>query len=166
MDPIVVKYFPDVKDHLEAYSFYLKDSILRKISIICAFILIILGSFLGVVSIILRLDIIYTMLSIIFVIFGALELYGINKFKIMLACKRDPNFKNEQKIRFTDSGLDYETVGVKSKVEWNYYRSYKESDNTFILIYGKLNYAVIPKSAFCENDIEKFRELMAKNISK
>ena len=156
MNNIDVKYTPSLKDHIEAYTAYEKNFSRRKIDKIVAIVLIAEGLYLSVSSIYLKQFTSISIFAILFILFGILEIAGfldIGKLVCMIRFKTNPKFKGLQKIKFSENGLHYETIGIKSDIEWNFYKNFLESENTIILIFGKRQYSVIPKSIFKKDEL-------------
>jgi|GEM_PF-6672547 hypothetical protein len=167
MNSIEIEYSLSKGDYLEGYSFYGKKSVRRKINIACSIILIAASLVLILLSLEWSFDLFNFIIALFFAAAGISELTGImNIGRIMASVHFNGNekFRELQKIVFSNDGLDYETRGGRSKIEWSYYNKFLESKNTFILIYGKSLYSIIPKRAFNAVQLEDFKKLLAEKI--
>ena len=168
MESVNIEYLPKLNDYLEAYSLYESKTPLKKVDKIVAVSLIIIGIIF--LSIIIAYDpkIIYIICGMAFIITGILEFFGkIDPGKIIVKYqfKKSDKLKHLQKIKFNDVGLEYETQGINSRIEWSIYKKYYEGENIFILIYGKRQYSVIPKYPFKKDDLNNFRNLLEEKIT-
>jgi hypothetical protein len=162
METIELEYLPKLKDYFEAYSLYESKTVLRKLDKIVSISLIIFGILILSASIINGFKVMNIIFAIIFIIIGVLDFLGFIAFEkiiILVQFKNNKKLKYLQKIRFSENGLEYETQGVRSTIEWTFYQNYYEGKNVFILIYGKRQYSVIPKNEF-KNRLDDFRKLL------
>jgi hypothetical protein len=139
-----------------------------KLDKIVSIALIIFGIFILLTSLVTEFGIANIIFAIIFIIVGILNILGFidfGKIIIMIQFKNNNKLKYLQKIRFTENGLEYETQGIKSNIEWSFYNNYYEGKNIFILIYGKNQYSVIPKGGL-NNKLDVFRKLLNDKIIK
>ena len=82
-----------------------------------------------------------------------------------IAFHREPKFRGEYLLKFTESGIEFKTTGIDSKLEWSFYNRLIEDADTFLLIYGKSAFAAIPKRVFADKDEEEaFRALVASKM--
>ncbi len=156
MNGIEIEYVPSLKNHMEAYETYESSTTIRKVEKIIAITLIIFGAMFVAYSFYINLFFKLRMILILimfFIILDVLDLLDIAKLIYKIRFKQNPKFKNKQKIKFTEEKIFYETNKIKSELEWTFYKKFLESKNTLILIFGKRQYSVIPKSAFREEEV-------------
>jgi hypothetical protein len=167
METIDIEYFPKVDEHLEAYSLYESKTTLKKVDKIVSILLISIGVMLSSLSIIIHSrTTMYTFGGMAFIIVGVLDFldfmdFGriITKFRL----KNNEKFKHLQKVKFSNEGIEYETEGINSRIEWSFYKKYFEGENIFILIYGKRQYSVIPKYPF-KDSLNTLKKLLEEKI--
>jgi TM2 domain-containing membrane protein YozV len=167
MESIEVEYLPKLKDYLEAYLLYDSKTTQRKIEKIISIIFILFGIILLSMALIYEKKIINIIISIVIIIIGIFDLLNFIDFgKIVIAIqfKNNNKLKFIQKIKFTENGLEYETQGIKSNIEWNFYKKYYEGENIFLLIYGNRQYSVIPKQGF-NDKLNNFRKLLESELN-
>jgi hypothetical protein len=167
MKKITVEYTPQFNDHIEAYRKYEKSTALRKTDIIAAAVSTACGLFFLVYTFYAGKIEVYTILAIIFLLYGINELTGalsIAKFLFGIRLKMDPRFRDMIKITFSDKGINYKTPSIDSDIKWDFYKKLVESDNTLILVYGKRQYSVIPKSVFSKKDLGSVIDLLSSNL--
>ena len=168
METIELEYLPKLNDYFEASSLYESKTALGKLDKIVSIALIIFGIITLSTSLINGFGSTIIFFAIIIIIVGMLDFFGFIDFGriiIMIQFKNNNKLKYLQKIRFTENGLEYETQGIKSNIEWEWYKNYYEGENIFILIYGKRQYSVIPKEAL-NNKLDDFRKLINCKIIK
>ena len=80
--------------------------------------------------------------------------------------RSEPKFKDEYLLEFDDNGIGFKTVKLESKLEWSLYNKVIETNNLYILVYGKYNFTIIPKRALLtESDRIEFNSLLKRYIS-
>jgi hypothetical protein len=167
MDKIIIEYLSSLNDHLEAYAYYENHTTQRKIDKIVSIISILSGLFLIILSMSDFLKYYDLIIAFIFIISGLLGFFGIidsGKIATVIQFKNNLKFKNIQKIKFTDNDLEYESQGIKSKIDWDFYKKYMESENVILLIYGKKQYSIIPKRSFKKNELDSFKIMLNKKF--
>jgi hypothetical protein len=82
--------------------------------------------------------------------------------------KRDfrghPNFQREQLVGIDEWGLRRTSEIGQSETKWLAYTTYRETQNLFVLYFGRRLMEVIPKSAFSAEQLQKFRELLLEHL--
>jgi hypothetical protein len=72
----------------------------------------------------------------------------------------------EHTARFSDEGVVYRAEGIDSAVKWSFYRSARETEGFYFLLYGDGEYSVVPKRAFATAAGEQtFRELLREHLA-
>lgn len=167
MREISVSYLPKMADHIEAYSTYQSHTVLGKTDKVVDFLAIIFGLAAIIFAGFNNWNLTILIMGTLMLIIGSLHLFGVldsGKFVAKYQFKSNKKFAEAQNITFNDAGLQYETQGIKSNIQWDFYNSYLESANTFLLIHGKKQYSVIPKNAFKKDDLEAFRRFLIANF--
>jgi hypothetical protein len=82
--------------------------------------------------------------------------------------KRDfrghPNFQREQVVQIDDWGL-HRTSGVgQSETRWLAYTDYRETQNLFVLYFGRRLMEVIPKRALSAEQLQNLRQLLLDHL--
>ena len=79
----------------------------------------------------------------------------------------DPKYREQQKITFTNKGLQYSTSKVSSNLEWGFYSALLESDSVILLVYSKYQHSIIPKRSFqSAQDLSDFLLISRKKLAK
>lgn len=79
--------------------------------------------------------------------------------------RSEPKYKDEYLLEFDEEGIRFKTDSIESKVDWSLYNKMIETENLYILIYGKYNFSIVPKKAFFnEPDRMEFDMLIDKFI--
>ncbi|MDP8080285.1 YcxB family protein [Phocoenobacter skyensis] len=168
MKEIEVEYMATLKNHLEAYTTYDKTTVFYKVDKVVAILLMLFGVSLGIYTFYIHLSdefIIYAFLFILIGLFDFMGFLAIEKLIYIIRFKMTNKFKHIQKVRFSNAGIYYETNGIKSDIEWRFYNNFLESENTLMLIIGKKQYSVIPKSSFNEEDYIILRDFLVEEFS-
>lgn len=79
----------------------------------------------------------------------------------------DPKFRDEFNLTFRDENIEFRTANVNATYNWNFYTGVIESDNFYLLIYGKNihSFSVLPKRAFRDSNQETiFRRMLRRNL--
>lgn len=78
----------------------------------------------------------------------------------------EPLFSTEHFVAADEQGVYFRMGKIESNLPWNYYESFLETTDGFLLIYGdSFNY--LPKRVFAEESaLDQFRELIAKKLSR
>jgi YcxB-like protein len=163
MKPIQIQFTPLRSNYVEAYVAYDEMSRLRKLDKIVSILLIAAGITLGVLSIRFRSDFEYLLAAIGFLLLGVVEWFHLvdpGKWLMMLRFNWSPKFKELQTLTCRSDGIDYAMSNIQSTIQWSFYTGFLESQNTFLLIYGKRQYSVIPKDALTGEQLADFKKLL------
>ena len=75
------------------------------------------------------------------------------------------SFREPISVEITEEGSNWKGLNFESKVQWQLYRKFIETENLLILYQAKNLFNIIPKRAFdCDESIEKFKEILASKI--
>ncbi|MDP8078888.1 YcxB family protein [Phocoenobacter skyensis] len=168
MKEIEITYLPKIKDYLDAYTTYEQQTLGYKIDKVVAVSLILFGFLLAIYTFYFHLTNEFIMYSVLFVLIGILDFIGIfdlGKFVYLMRLKMTSKFNCQQKIIFSETGIYYEMLNIKSQLEWTFYTDFLENETTLILIYGKRQYSVIPKSSFKDNDFIVLKDFLLKKFT-
>ena len=80
----------------------------------------------------------------------------------------DPKYREEYRIVFSDSGIEFETKSIKASYAWSVYTKVVENQTFYLMLYGKnINQiTIVPKRAFRDSRQEAtFRELLSRHVS-
>jgi len=78
-----------------------------------------------------------------------------------------PFFFEERTLSMDDNGIRTEMRGASSDMLWNMFIKVVESRKAFLVLYSPLDYLIIPKSAFADDDeLNLAKTLLKKNTSK
>lgn len=69
-----------------------------------------------------------------------------------------------QRFRFSDAGIDIETVVSRAHVEWRLYRKVVETKDLFFFMVGRMGCNPIPKRAFGSGDERRFVALARRQV--
>ncbi len=81
------------------------------------------------------------------------------------AFRREPKFRDEYFLQFSDDGIHFRTAQIDSLVQWSLYDKVIEDERFYLMVYGKNMISVTPKRAFTSAAQEAaFRELLARHL--
>jgi hypothetical protein len=82
--------------------------------------------------------------------------------------KRDfrghPNFQREQSVKIDEWGVRRTSEIGQSETKWLAYTEYRETQNLFLLYFGRRLMEVIPKRALSVEQLQKFRQLLLEHL--
>ncbi len=128
-----------------------------------------MGLFLIVYSFYIELFDKFMIYGSLFIFLGIVDFMGfldIGKFLHLIRLKKSEKLKYKQKVIFSQEGIFYKTNDINSHIKWSFYKSFCESKNTLILIFGKRQYSVFPKSSFKDDDYVVLKEFLLENLNK
>lgn len=75
--------------------------------------------------------------------------------------RSEPKYREEYHIEFDDKGIKFRTNSIESKLEWSLYNKVIETENLYIMVYGRHNFSIIPKHALLtDSDKMEFKSLL------
>lgn len=159
---ITVRYKYTLSDFIQAGRVYRTTTLEAKIDKIVAVVLLL------AIGMIMYSDGIqwWTILMFLLVPFAWFGL--IQPLQTWITFKRDPTlYTEEYEITFDDSGIYAKNSTTEARRLWNAYNIAFESNQFFLLAYGKRAYSTIPKQAFSnENEVNIFRKILKEKIGK
>jgi hypothetical protein len=82
-----------------------------------------------------------------------------------LAFRREPKFRDEYSLTFSQESIRFKTEHIDSVLQWNMYSKALIDAHSYVLYYGTGSFSVIPKRAFENADQQAaFKELLALHI--
>lgn len=90
-------------------------------------------------------------------------LYG--RWAMRSLFRRNPKFRDEYRLTFSDEGIIFRSKSVESRLGWEFYTGLWETPDFYYLIYGEDMFSLIPKRAFRTPLREAaFRELLRRKL--
>ena len=163
MDPVVVEFDNRMADHLAAERLYYRSTILWKVDKVVALLLAAGGVFL-VANVGFRW---WTVIWFPVAVLEWFNLLSLRPFQIRLFFSRNPKFLERYHLAFSESGIEFKTASLESKLAWTHYTRVLEDRDVVLLIYGNRMYTVIPRRAFAnEAEHARFMALVHERLSK
>lgn len=79
--------------------------------------------------------------------------------------QRNPKFRDEYNLQFSEEGILFQSKGMESRLEWTFYSKVWETPVFYFLLYGKDMFTLIPKRAFGSRKQEAtFRDMLKRKI--
>lgn len=90
---------------------------------------------------------------------------SVRPLQVRFFFKRNPKFLENYHLTFSDSGIDFKTKSLESKLAWTHYTHVLENDVVILLIYGTRMYTVIPVRAFSDGvQHARFMSLVRRHV--
>jgi hypothetical protein len=81
--------------------------------------------------------------------------------------RREPKYKEEYELIFNEDEILFTAGGLNSTIQWDFYKSIKETKDFIYLMYAKNGYSIIPKRTFNNNEErDRFLKLIRSKIIK
>jgi hypothetical protein len=84
----------------------------------------------------------------------------------MLVYRSQPKLKDEYSLHFSESGIDFKTDQIDSKLQWSLYNSWWSDADFYILYYGKRDLTVIPRGALDVFTDQRLQNLLLTQLGK
>jgi hypothetical protein len=100
---------------------------------------------------------------------GLLSLMLVVAFFVIppLAFRREPKFRDEYSLTFSQESIHFKTEHVDSVIQWSMYSRALIDAHSYVLYYGTGSITVIPKRAFQDVDQQKaFEQLLVQHVPK
>lgn len=83
-----------------------------------------------------------------------------------LAFRREPKFRDEYSLTFSDEGIHFVTQHIDSRLKWNLYSRALINRHSYVLYYGKHQFTVIPARVFADSIQQgAFERLLTANVA-
>ena len=76
----------------------------------------------------------------------------------------NPRRGQEITADISEDGVHVVTATADSKLKWDSIVRFLESDKIFMFFYSEWSFSIVPKSAFAQNEIDLFRDLLRRKI--
>jgi hypothetical protein len=84
-----------------------------------------------------------------------------------LAFRREPKFRDDYSLTFSQEGIRFRTVHVDSQLQWSLYSGALVDAYSYVLYYGSRSFTVIPKRVFQSAEQQRaFEQLLAQHVPK
>ena len=84
-----------------------------------------------------------------------------------LAFRREPKFRDEYSLTFSQESIHFKTAHIDSVLQWSMYSRALIDAHSYVLYYGTGSISVIPKRAFESADQQRdFEQLLVQHVPK
>jgi hypothetical protein len=84
-----------------------------------------------------------------------------------IAFRREPKFKDEYSLTFTQESIHFKTEHINSVMQWSIYSKALIDAYSYVLYYGAGSISVIPKRVFQSADQQReFEQLIRHQVTK
>ena len=161
-EAIVLTFFHDENEYVAATRWFYNRVYHTRFLLILSFLVIVLGF----LSILLSTNLIFG--SVIAI--AGLILFVFNFYAYFVSpnqfFRRTTKFQEQYRLTFSEEGLEFQSKGVESKLEWRFYTKVFENQRFYFLLYEKDLFTLIPKRVFNNKDKElSFRDLLNRKIA-
>lgn len=159
--PITVSFINELKDHIEAQRVLYSRGTLAKVDKVVAVLLCAVGVYFVAAAGLHWWTAFWFPLAVA----EWFNLLSLTRWRTSINFKRNPKFRDEYHLAFSRENIHFKTASLDSTLKWTHYEGVIESQDLFLLMYGKGLYTVIPKRCFKSNDqLSAFRTLVNQAI--
>ena len=84
-----------------------------------------------------------------------------------LVFRREPKFRDEYSLKFSEEGIHFNTAHIDSQLRWSMYSRALVDSHSYVLYYGTRSFTVIPKRVFQNpEELRTFDELLVRHVPK
>jgi hypothetical protein len=80
--------------------------------------------------------------------------YHVHFITPRLHYQRNPKFREEYELEFSEDGMWFRSKGLESRLDWSFYSKVWETADYYFLLYGKDMFTLIPKRVFMNREHE------------
>ena len=159
--PLSVRFTNRLQDHLEARRILYRQGTMAKVDKGVALLLFGFGLCL-VFFVGLRW---WTVVWFPLAIAEWFDLLTLSRWRTKLEFQRNPKYQEEYQLTFTPQRIHFRTASIDATLQWTHYEQVIESQNLFLLMYGKALYTLIPKRCFhSSEEVDRFRTLLTQMV--
>jgi hypothetical protein len=82
-----------------------------------------------------------------------------------MAFRREPKFRDEYSLTFSQEGIHFRTAHIDSQLQWNLYSRALVDPHSYVLYYGSRQFSVIPKRVFQSAEQQQiFEQLLTQHV--
>ncbi len=161
MEPVILEFDNRLGEHLAAERLYYRSTFWWKADKVVAVLLLVFGILLVSGAGFRWWTVVWFPLAII----EWFNLLSVRPLQIRFFFNRNPKFLEKYHLTFSDSGIDFKTKSLESKIAWTHYTRVLENDLVILLIYGTRMYTVIPRRAFSDGGQHvRFMSLVRRHV--
>ena len=146
-DPVTLEFDNRLAEHLAAERLYYRSTFWWKADKMVAVLLLVFGIIVVWAAGVRWWTVVWFPLAIV----EWFNLLSVRPLQIRFFFNHNPKFRETYHLTFSESGIDFKTKSIESKVAWTHYTHVLEDDLVILLIYGTRMYTVIPRRAFCDD---------------
>ena len=84
-----------------------------------------------------------------------------------LAFRREPKFRDDYSLTFSQEGIHFRTAHIDSQLQWNLYSRALVDGHSYVLYYGSRQFSVIPKRVLQSAEQQQtFEQLLTQHVPK
>jgi hypothetical protein len=148
-------------DYTRALRAHYASRLRVRIDIVVAIVLAVFGVYLWHSPGLHWLGVISEVVSTIFV------LILIAAFTVIppLVFRREPKFRDDYSLTFSQEGIHFATAHIDSQLQWNLYSRALIDAHSYVLYYGTRQFTVIPKRVFQSAEQQRiFEQLLIQHV--
>ena len=160
-DPVVLEFDNRLAEHLAAERLYYRSTFWWKGDKVVALVMLAMGIY-ATIAVGPRW---WTLVWFPLAVLEWFNLLSLRPLQIRFFFSRNPKLAERYHLTFSDSGIDFRTTSLESKIAWTHYTRLLENQALILLLYGTRMYTVIPKRAFIDGEQhDRFMALARKHV--
>ena len=78
---------------------------------------------------------------------------------------REPKFRDDYSLRFSEDGIHFRTAHIDSQLQWTLYSSALIDTHSYVLYYGIRRFTIIPKRVFASPEQRRaFEQMLTQHV--
>jgi len=161
-ETVNLKFRYSESDYVRALRAHYASRLRLRLDIVAAIVLVVLGAYLWHSPNDRWLGVACVAVSAVFV------LILIAAFTVIprLAFRREPKFRDDYSLTFSQEGIHFVTAHIDSQLQWSLYSRALVDAHSYVLYYGSRQFTVIPKRVFqSAEQLQIFEQLLTQHVS-
>ena len=162
-ETVNLKFHYSERDYVRALRAHYASRLRLRFDIVAAIGLLVLGGYLSHSPDLHWLGVGCVAVSAVFV------LILIAAFIVIppLAFRREPKFRDDYSLTFSQDGIHFGTAHIDSQLQWSLYSRALIDAHSYVLYYGSRQFTVIPKRVFQSGEQQQiFDQLLTQHVPK
>ena len=162
METISLRFKYTEEEYIAATRLYLTGSRSFLIRLVLSSIFVAVGIFLvSLLQMDTLISFLLTFIGVVLLLIWALLFFVVPRQRF----RRDPKFRDEYTLQFSDDGIQFKTAQIDALVQWSLYSKVIKSERFYMMVYGQNMISVIPRRAFASAQQDAaFDELLKRKL--
>lgn len=159
-DPVSVTFTYGRNEYVRAIKHHYFRTLQLRRDIVASVLGVLIGAYL---TFVVRIGWIGWLVMAVGIILLAMINYAVFLLPLLIY-QSQPKLKDEYRLSFHDSGIDFKTAQIDSKLQWSLYRTWWSDPDFFILYYGKRDLTVIPRRVLNGSEDKQLQDLLMRHL--